>query len=98
MHESPVRISDLSGLRDFVQQQLCERNELEIGAFQFTEHVLEKRSLPCGICFCLHGPRSVKLMAIWETSRNTIMFYDSNGERVQRVQLARGSRCLTAAA
>ena len=98
MDESSLRISDLSSLRDFVQQQLCERNELEVGAFQLTERVLEKRSLPCGICFCLHGPRSVKLMAIWETSRNTIMFYDSNGERVQRVQLARGSRCLTAAA
>ena len=97
MHKSPPRIADLSGLRDFVQQQLCERNELEVGAFRFTERVLEKRGVPCGICFCLHGPRSVRLMAIWETSRNTIMFYGSNGECVQRVQLAPGLCCLTAA-
>ncbi|MCY2987892.1 MAG: hypothetical protein NTY19_08535 [Planctomycetota bacterium] len=98
MRALSVRISDLSGLREFVQQKLCERNELEVGAFQFTERHLEKRGVPCGICFCLHGPRSVKLMAIWETSRNTIMFYDSNGQRVQRAQLAPGPRCLTAAA
>jgi len=88
MYESPLSISDLSGLRDFVQQQLCERNDLEVGAFQFTERVLEKSGVPCGICFCLHGPRSVKLMAVWETSRNTILFYDSNGQRTHRVQLA----------
>jgi hypothetical protein len=25
--------------------------------------------------------------AIWETNRNTILFYDSSGERFQRVQL-----------
>ena len=54
MYESPLSISDLSGLRDFVQQQLCEGNDLEVGAFQFTERVLEKSGVPCGICFCLH--------------------------------------------
>lgn len=98
MQDSPLRITNLNDLRNFVQEQLCERNELAVGAFQFTERVLEKRGVPCGISFCLHGPRSVKLMAIWETSRNTVIFYDSNGERVHRVQLARGPRCLKAAA
>ena len=91
MQASSVRLSNLTDLREFVQQQLCERNELEVGAFRFTERLLEKRGVPCGLCFCLHGPRSVKLLAIWETTRNTIMFYDSSGERVQRVQLRRGS-------
>jgi hypothetical protein len=97
MRTASVQISDLGELRHFVQQQLCDRNQLEVGAFQFTERVLEKRGVPCGICFCLHGPRSVKLMAIWETTRNTILFYDCNGERVHRVQLARGLGCLAAA-
>ena len=91
MQALSVQLSNLTDLREFVQQQLCERNELEVGAFQFTERVLEKRGVPCGLCFCLHGPRSVKLLAIWETTRNTIMFYDSSGERVHRVQLSRGS-------
>ena len=90
MQALSVQLSNLTDLREFVQQQLCERNEFGVGAFQFTERVLEKRGVPCGICFCLHGPRSVKLLAIWETTRNTIMFYGSNGERVHRVQLSCG--------
>ena len=89
MPESRPQISDLSELREFVQRQLCERNELEVGAFQFTERILEKGGTPCGICFCLHGPRSVRLIAIWENRRNTLMFYSSTGERVQKIQLAR---------
>ena len=91
MQALSVQLSNLTDLREFVQQQLCERNELEVGAFQFTERLLEKRGVPCGICFSLHGPRSVKLLAIWETTRNTIMFYGSSGERVHRVQLSCGS-------
>ena len=90
MQALSVQLSNLTDLREFVQQQLCERNELEVGAFPFTERLLEKRGVPCGICFCLHGPRSVKLLAIWETTRNTIMFYGSSGECVQRIQLSRG--------
>ncbi|MEM9656755.1 MAG: hypothetical protein AAF961_00205, partial [Planctomycetota bacterium] len=42
---------------------------------------------PCGIHFCLHGPRALKLTAIWETDRNTILFYGSRGERVRRTIL-----------
>ena len=42
---------------------------------------------PCGMFFCLHGPRSVKLTAIWETQRNTVLFYGSSGERFHKIQL-----------
>jgi hypothetical protein len=88
MLEHFLPIANLKDLRDYVQRQLCDQNELEVGAFQLTERVLEKRGSPCGIFFCLHGPRSVKLTAIWETTSNTIFFYGSTGERVQRIQLA----------
>ncbi len=88
MQAHPVQIRNLTDLRDYVQNELCQQNELEVGAFHFTERVLEKSGTPCGIFFCLHGPRSVKLVAIWETSRNTILFYGSSGERVLRIQLA----------
>jgi hypothetical protein len=37
--------------------------------------------------FCLHGPRAVHLTAIWETDRNTILFYGSRGERAHRTRL-----------
>ncbi len=89
MPEYSLQVSSLTDLRDFVQKRLCDQNELEVGAFRLTERVLEKSGAPCGIFFCLHGPRSVRLVAIWETSRNTVLFYSSTGERVQRIQLAR---------
>ena len=89
MPESSLQISSLTDLRDFVQKELCDQNELEVGAFRLTERVLEKSGAPCGMFYCLNGPRSVRLVAIWETSRNTVLFYSSTGERVQRVQLAR---------
>jgi len=52
-----------------------------------TERILVRGGNPCGIFFCVHGPRSVKLTAIWETERNTILFYGSAGERIARTQL-----------
>jgi len=88
MQESSLQIRTLVDLRSFVQKQLCDQNELEVGAFQFTEQVLEKQGNPCGIYFCLHGPRSVKLIAIWETRSNSILFYGSTGQRVHRIRLA----------
>jgi hypothetical protein len=87
MLEHSVHINGLTELRDYVHQQLCDQNQLEVGAFHLTERVLERSGAPCGMFFCLHGPRSVKLVAIWETTRNSILFYGSTGERVQRVQL-----------
>ena len=88
MQESSLQIRTLVDLRSYVQQQLCDQNELEVGAFQFTEQVLEKQGNPCGIYFCLYGPRSVKLIAIWETNSNSILFYGSTGQRVHRIRLA----------
>jgi hypothetical protein len=86
------QIRSLTDLRAFVQRELCDQNELEVGAFHFTERVLEKCGAPCGIFFCLHGPRSVKLVAIWETGSNTILFYGSTGERVHRIKLAQSPK------
>ncbi len=37
--------------------------------------------------FCLEGPRALRLTAIWETDRNTILFYGSCGRRMQRTRL-----------
>ena len=80
-------IDDLGSLREFVHRGICEQNELQLGAFEVTERILLRGGRPCGIYFCLHGPRSVKLTAIWETERNTVLFYGSSGERQMRVQL-----------
>jgi hypothetical protein len=87
MSANPLHVQDLSDLRNYVQQTLCDQNQLELGAFEVTERILVRGRRPCGIFFCLHGPRSVKLTAIWETDRNTVLFYSSSGERVQKTQL-----------
>ncbi len=87
MLTSCMQINDLNDLRQFVFQTLCEQNDFELGAFQVTEKILVRNGTPCGIYFCLHGPRSVKITAIWETDSQTILFYGASGERLQRTQL-----------
>jgi hypothetical protein len=87
MTSPPFEIKDVEGLQAYVNQTLCDLNELEVGAFPMTERILVRRGSPCGMYFCLHGPRSVKLTAIWETDRNSLLFYSSNGERVCKAEL-----------
>ena len=96
MMSTSLRLQTLHDLRDFVHQTLCHHNELEFGAFQMTERILRRSGKPCGIYFCLHGPRSVKLTAIWETDRNTVLFYGSTGERQQRSRLLKAPQLAAA--
>ncbi len=98
MSGNPLHIHDLSDLRTYVHSTLCQQNQLEPGAFEVTERILVRGQRPCGIFFCLHGPRSVKLTAIWETDRNTILFYGSAGERVLKTQLVQAPKLATAIA
>ena len=87
MPAKTVRISNVQALRNYVYEYLCAQNQLEVGVFQMTERILIRRGKPCGMLYCLYGPRSLKLTAVWETDRNTILFYGSAGERQQHVQL-----------
>ena len=82
------RIDTLEDLRDYIDHTICQRNELQAGTFRLTQRTLYRGTSPCGVYFCLHGPRAVKFIAIWETDCNSILFYDSNGERIQRTRLA----------
>ncbi len=81
------KIESLEELRAFVHETLCRHHELQPEAFRMTERVLRRGNRPCGIYFCLHGPRSVKFTAIWETDRNQVLFYDASGERFLTTQL-----------
>lgn len=87
MTTEPIEVHQLDDLRHFVESTLCDQNELEVGAFAMTERVLVRGGQPCGMYFCIHGPRQVKLTAIWETDKNSILFYDSAGQRQLRTQL-----------
>jgi hypothetical protein len=97
MLSSAEQISNLENLRQYVIEVLCERNQLELGAFPVSERILVRSGKPCGLFFCLHGPRSVKFTAIWETEQNTILFYDATGERIHRTRLLRAPELEAAA-
>jgi hypothetical protein len=81
------QINSLDELYDYINETLCEHYQLQIDAFPLTQCFLRRGGKPCGIYYCLHGPRAVKFTAIWETDRNSILFYGSNGERFQKTQL-----------
>jgi len=94
----PVTIETLDQLRDYVNEVLCEHHQLELDAFPLTERILVRGETPCGIYFCLHGPREVKFSAIWETQHNRVLFYGSTGERFHKTQLVQAPRLEPAAA
>jgi hypothetical protein len=81
------RLDDLQAIRRYVNETLCEQDQLETDHFPLSERILVRGGAPCGVFFCLHGPRSLCLTAIWETDGNTILFYGSRGERFRKTQL-----------
>ena len=81
------QIENISDLREYVNTTICNHYQLQAGAFLLTERVLIRGDRPCGIYFCLHGPRTAKFTAIWETDRNQVLFYGSQGERFLKTQL-----------
>ena len=88
MQHDCIEIENLKQLRKLVSYTLCQKNDFEEGVFQITEKLLTKCGKMCGVLFCLHGPRSVKLTAVWESEKNKIFFYGSTGERFQTTAVA----------
>jgi hypothetical protein len=97
MQNGEREIQSLDELRGYVHETLCQFDQLETGAFPMTERVLLRGGKRCGLHFCLHGPRSVRFSAIWETEHNTVRFYSSSGQRFQKTQLVVGELELAAA-
>ncbi|MBN1589580.1 MAG: hypothetical protein JW888_08705 [Pirellulales bacterium] len=87
MVTSVLQFSSLNDVRDYVNEIFCNYYQLQFGAFQMTERLLRRGGKPCGIHYCLYGPRAVRFTAIWETERNRILFYDSAGERFLKTQV-----------
>ena len=82
-----LRISNYSELYDYVNETICLHNQLKKGAFQLTKRLLTRNGRPCGIFYCLHGPRMVKFVAIWEAEKNQVLFYGPTGEKVQQTKI-----------
>ena len=66
MHTRFPQISNLSDLRTYVNETLCDRYELQTDAFEMTERIPAGRAVPVG-CTSPARPRAVKFTAIWET-------------------------------
>ena len=87
MLDTTVTIPTLDALRQYVHAQLCAKESLLEDQFQTHEDPLMKRGQVCGRQFQLHGPRSIRLGAIWASDQNLIYFYDTQGERYLKVRL-----------
>jgi hypothetical protein len=87
MPDAIEEIRSLSDLRTFIHQTLCDKENLLEDQFQMTEMQLFRRGRDCGLQFSLHGPRSVRLGAIWAADQNTIYFYDARGNRYLKLRL-----------
>src|SRR3972149_10809393 len=91
------QIESVCDLREYVNTTICGHYQLQAGAFMMTERAMIRGDKPCGIYFCLHGPRATKFSAIWETDRNQVLFYGSRGGRVLKTQLLQGAHVAHAA-
>ena len=83
-----IEASAHSAIRAFVEHHICELNGLLPGAFQLSETELVRSGKPCGMYFCLNGPRQVRFVAIWERNTGSVIFYDSSGQRQKRLEFS----------
>ena len=81
------KIENLDDLRTYIHKVLCDQEQLVLGAFQMTERLLTRGGKPCGMYFCVHGPRSVKTSAVWDALAGRVLFYGSTGERFHKMLL-----------
>jgi hypothetical protein len=87
MPTTPQRPADVELTRRHVIEVLCQRENLEPYQFPLSERPLQQAGRPCGMLFCLHGPRQSRPTAVWDGSRNTVMFYDATGRRFAQSHL-----------
>jgi len=80
-------VKTLEHLRHFVHITLCRKENLLEYQFPMTELELQQNGRRCGVQFVLHGPRSVRLSAVWAELSNEILLYDATGHRFGRIRL-----------
>jgi len=81
-------IATLDDLQCFVYRTICNDHELLPNVFPTSENIIRKpNGRGCGMMFCLHGPRKIKITAIWEKDQNRIFFYGPSGNRYQQIEL-----------
>jgi hypothetical protein len=88
---------DLEGIREFVMNRLSEDNGLLPNAFPITERTLYRHDEACGVFFCLHGPRSIRLTAVFDIETDRLLLYDSRGCRTGSFKLEKPNELATSA-
>jgi hypothetical protein len=88
MEEKLLDFASIDELREFVRHKLGKQENLLAEQFPLTEAKLRQGGKECGRQFVLHGPRSVRLTAIWVSAKNQLYFYDARGERCDKLDLA----------
>ncbi len=83
----PEDVRTLDQLKHFVHVSLCRKENLLEHHFPMSELELLQRGIRCGYQFVLHGPRCVKLAAVWAEPSNEVLLYDATGKRFGRVRL-----------
>ncbi len=78
---------DFNTLCRTVERRLCELGHLEPNQFPMTQREVIRSGKACGVYFCVHGPRSVKLTAICDFKHNTLIYYGSDGIRRESVPI-----------
>ncbi|WP_182865931.1 hypothetical protein [Stieleria mannarensis] len=64
-----------------VEAYLCRLGQLEPGQFPMTRRQVLRGGESCGLYFCVHGPRSVKLTAVYDHRKKTTIYYGTDGVR-----------------
>ena len=83
----PVALFSWEELISYVHKTLCKRENLVADQFPISEMPLSKAGNACGVQFTLHGPRQLRLSAIWASEQNVIYFYDTGGKRYLKIPL-----------
>jgi hypothetical protein len=89
MHAKVGDVRTLDELRRYIHESLCAKENLVPNEFAISEVRLIRDGQMCGMQFCLRGPRSVRLAAIWAADRNAVYLYDAKGQRYAKVVLPR---------
>lgn len=82
-----MTVSSLQQLRNLVLQKLGQCENLLADQFPLTESRLFQGGQECGLQFILHGPRSVRLTAIWVQEKHDLYLYNARGERFEKMSV-----------
>ena len=77
----PSQIVSFDQLCQLVEKRLCGIGQLEEGQFPMTRREVSRGGEVCGIYFCIHGPRSVKLTAVYDCLQKSMIYYGTDGVR-----------------